>query len=208
MGVYIEAFIDNGLFEINLDFTVKKLCQLLKKELYLIGDFNENKYPEKMNNYLFVEVYNKEDIKKGLYSDKYLNIYIKDENYKLDISMSKSSIQFYGFGWKWYVFEDYLLGNNKIFDDKINEIIHFGKLFNSTEMIIFGDDYYEIEIEDKLLEGEYINEIIQNKEFNIVSNIPINKDDEIHIYYKKLYPNKIFDYNNWITYFPFIKNEE
>ena len=206
MGVYIEAFIDNNIYENDLNYTVNKLCKLLNKKLCLVKDFNNDEYPENENDYLIVNLWESKSIEEELKSNTYLDIFVKDNKYKLDISMSKSSIQFYGFGWKWYVFEDYLLGNNNIFDEKINEIKHFGKIFNSTEVIIFGDDYYESEIEDKLLNGEYIKEIIKNEDFNIVSEIPIKEDKKIHIFYKKLENKNDFDYYEWITHFPIIKS--
>ena len=202
MGVYIEAIIDNNIFENDFEFTIKKLCKYLKKELHLYGEFNNFEYPKDENGYLIIQLYDKSTINEDTINNPDLNIYINDKLYKLDCYISKYYILFGGFEGKWYNFEHYLEGKgNEFYNDKINDIIHFGKLFKSTEMIIFGDDYYDDEIENELLNGKKINEIIKNNEYNIVTNIPINDEKSPHIYYKKI-ENKIdLEYDEWIKYF-------
>jgi len=214
LGVYIEAFIDNNLYEKDLFYTVEKLAKLLNKKIYVYNLAKEYP-PSDENDLLLIQFYYNEEFDEGTYEEHiknttYLQISVYDKNFEFcDISMSKSSIQFYGFGWKWHVFESYLKGETDMFDDKLKEIKHYGKLFNSTELIVFADDYYEKEIEDKLLEGEYIKDIIKNDEFNIVSEIPINDENYPHIYYIKYEnDNSNFDLTEWVSHFPIIKNEE
>jgi len=213
MGVYIEAFIDNNLYEKDLFYTAEKLAKLLNKKVYVYNLAKEYP-PSDENDLLLISFYFDEEFDEGTYeehikNETYIQISVYDKNYKLiDIAMSKSSIQFYGFGWKWYAFEAYLQSETDMFDDKLKEIKHFGKLFNSTEMIVFGDDYYELEIEDKLLAGEYIKDIIKNDEFNIVSEIPVKDDKTPHIYYTQFINPEPFDLTEWVSHFPIIKNEE
>ena len=202
MGVYTHAIMDNNIFENDFEFTVNKICKYLKKELYLYDEFNNFKLPKDTNEYLTIQLSYKNNINEETIDNPEVGIYINNELYLLDCYMSKYHILFSGFGGGLYDFEYFLEGKgNEIYNEKINDLIHFGKIFKSTEMIIFGDDYYEDEIEYKLLNGKKINEIIKNKEYNIVTNIPINDNNHPHIYYKILENEKEFNYDEWIKYF-------
>jgi hypothetical protein len=207
MGVYITSFVDNNIFEQSLDYTINKMCKMLNKKLYLyiLNDDNA-KDPVNINEYIIVDLHYADTIDEEERIDDCMSVKIYDELYNMDVLMSKSSVEFYGMGYKWHFFEEYLRGENKLFDKNIEEIIHFSKIFNSTELLIFGDDYYQEEIEDKLLEGEKIKDVMNNVDLNIVTNIPIKNDDEIHVYYKTLENNNNFDYNEWIKYFIYKKS--
>ena len=202
MGVYIDVNTDNNIFENNFEYTINKLCNILSKKLYI---FEKDKYhyPYNYKEYLIVKLDYGNNIDEEILVEPNIHITIYDELYNLDFIMSKSCIHYYhDFSYKWHVFKNYLKGDNNIFDKNIEEIIHFSRIFKSTEILIHGDDYYEEEIYNKIMQGEYISDIMKNNNLPYISDIP-NKymNNEIDIFYRKIDVKPIFDINEWLDYF-------
>jgi len=206
MGVYISTYVNNNIFEQSFDYTINKISKMINKKIYLYIEHDKNmKYPEYRNEYIVVFLNYGNSIEEEEKISKCISINIYDELFIMEFFMTKSTIEFFcidDMSDKWGVFEDHLTGRHNLFDKGIEKIIHFSKLFKSTELLIFGDDYYDDMVKE-LSEGAEINEVMNNLdlELNIVSNIPIENDNEIHVYYKKIEYNNDFDFNEWTKYF-------
>jgi hypothetical protein len=67
---------------------------------------------------------------------------------------------------------------------------------------MFNDQSYQIEIEDKLMEGECIDNIIKNPKFKVIKDIPIPENSDFDIFFKEInLKNYSYNYNEWIKYF-------
>jgi len=83
---------------------------------------------------------------------------------------------------RWNYFKDFLIGSiekddfiyyKNWFENFIDRIIEYGKIFNSNELIMFCGDLNQ-DIQDKLWTGETIENILKNDMWTIIEDIPYN----------------------------------
>jgi hypothetical protein len=179
MGVEHSIYLNNNIFEKNMETTVEKICKKLNLEYDIHFVYSDLKNKLK----LFIE--NDDMSEKSLFEKKSLDIHIMNQSFRL----CKNSICLYDypeskfdFVCKWSGFMHFLRGQYKDSIDKyikykINEIKEFSKLFESTQLIIFAED--EDLTEDELDDGETIENILKKPRWEII------KPDDLPIYYNE-----------------------
>jgi hypothetical protein len=213
MGNDPNVFVNNLIFDGNINSTLDKIIKNMKINIFIRSDENDDLNIEIDNNTFIIDLVDYDDkhtlesyfnkhgsifLEKIEYIPKYGDFKIgqNDKFGQIDgIYVSKYCINYSDnlfFPGRWSGFKKYLdntLDSDLInyCNDQIEMFINFSKkVFNSNELIIFMD-YENEDIWDKLVGGASFNEILNDKRWNILHEIPIKKaNNDNYLIYRKI----------------------
>ena len=205
MAASIDIFVNNNLFEKDINYTIKKLADKLNIEIKLFRDISE--YDNLLNNNEFwgIDLCGYESVEECFKKLGNIQIFRNNGMDEEEIWMSKSNVMLWGDKFdtagEWYSFHSYIYGleNNYQYEQMIKDIIEYSKIFESNKLIIFSGNFHD-DIQEKLWHGSSIEDIMLDKRWNIIiepKKNNIEKEDINLIYYKEWELDKNIIINEW-----------
>ena len=187
MGCDPVIYVNNNIFENNINYTLDKLSQKTEMNIFLPHENNYIRKDDSIN--VYMDDYN--SVTECFLNENEIWIHIKN----IGITMMEKSLCLgcdFGFG-RWTEFCQFIRmdGDNdliKYYQECIEKIKLFSSIFDSNKMVIF-DTYFQQDIEDKIVEGMTIDEVIENKRWKINQKYGISNVGSSYLY--ELY------YNEW-----------
>jgi|TergutMp193P3_1026864.scaffolds.fasta_scaffold84989_1 hypothetical protein len=202
MGCDALVYVNNNIFENNIEYTLTKLSNLLGVNMFITGKFK--KY-QRMDNYLniFIDEFN--SINEKFENDKYIIIMTKHlEIYMLEnfVNIFCDDIYFN----RWSLFSDYLAKDAEndlieYYNDCFEKLKFCSSVFGSNKLIVF-DSYNHQDIEDQMYEGITIEKVLENKRWRIIENIGVSdvgNTDLYELYYNEWEQEKYINKEKWIN---------
>jgi hypothetical protein len=188
MGIDGAIFINHNFYEKNIAYTLDKLKEITSYEVLFTRKYNNSEIYSGPHWTVYIdEADSVNDIfEKNNFVD-IIRYYETDEEEELWFSRTNIELSSYGnkfdISGRWHRFRDFLIKSpeidfekyNNYFNNLLKRIIDYGKLFKSTESIIFCHDYNQ-DISDKLWNGTSIKEILTMDIWTIIKEIPYEID--------------------------------
>jgi hypothetical protein len=224
MGIDAALHINNNFFENNITYTLDKLKEITSKEILFFSEFNDYEKYSGTNWSVFIDEYN--SVEECFANENYIEIARfygteKEENLwftKNNIELRSNKFSVPG---RWFGFRDYMINDfdiemdgkdafekyNSYFNELIENVVEYGKLFKSNEIIIFCSDYNQDDRE-LLWDGMTIKEFISLDKWTIIKEIPYKMDyskydkyDTAGFIYHKEWELKEFNLIDWKNIF-------
>jgi len=210
MAASIDLFVNNNLFENDINFTLEKLMRKLNNEIIIFKDNSEYNDSLKNKDFWGIYLYEENSVEEDLLKNGHIKLFRNNGMREEEIWMSKTSIMLWGdkfdMAGGWHSFNSYIKGieeYNYHYELLINDIIEYSKLFESNKLVIFSGDFHQ-DILEELWHGNSIENVLTNKRWEIIDK-PHNdcsKEENVNIlYYKEWKPEDIFSINEWKKYF-------
>jgi hypothetical protein len=219
MGIDVGIYMKHTFFEKNITYTLEKLKEISSFDVLISSmhtHIGTQIGPEWVVN---IDDYN--SVEECFEREKYITITRRwDTEKETEIWFSKNNFEMSGNEFmirgRWYYFSKFLIGdmNEEDFEDYKNwfnnfleNLIEYGKLFNSNELIMFCGDLNQ-DIEEELWTGETIENILNKNIWTIITDIPYKIDfnnyeeyDIPRFLFNKKWKNNLFDINKWKNLF-------
>ena len=201
MGCDALAFVNNNIYENNMEYTLKKLANLLGTNIFITGKLRNY---QKMDNCLNVFIDEFNSINEKFEDDKYIVIMTK----RLEIYMMENFIDIFCddiYFNRWSLFSKYLSVDAEddlvlYYNDCFEKLKFCSSVFNSNKLIVF-DSYDHQDIQDEMYKGITIEKVLNNKRWRIINEIGVDDvgfTDLHEIYYNEWEPKKYLNVENWI----------
>jgi hypothetical protein len=217
MAASIELWVNNNLFEKDINYTLEKLKEKTQCNIELIGDYFEDTTCSNDKDVWHLYLNEAKSIKEYFEKEGYIQLCRVNGMDEEEIWISKNNVNLWGekfdIAGQWYSFCYFINGSkyhNFYYNQMINDIIEYSKIFESNKLIIFSDDFHQ-DIPEKLLKESSIDNILTDKRWKIIkdNSIILNDIEEIeeinedinYLYYKEWKPKNDLNIKIWKEYF-------